>query len=117
MLVDSAHTGLIRDLQNRGVNTQSIVFGSMSEDNKQSLISKMTFEASQAVREKRVRIHRSMHTLLSQLKAISFNSKGHPDKVKLNFDAGDCFLMGVNHLKVNKVRIISVSNSNIEDDD
>ncbi len=116
MLVDAAHTGLIRDLQNRGVNTQSVVFGSMSEDNKQSLISKMTFEASQAVREKRVRIHRSMHTLTSQLKAISFNSKGHPDKVKLNFDAGDCFLMGVNHLKVNKVRIISV-NTNIEDDD
>lgn len=117
ILVDSAHTGLIRDLQNRGVNTQSVVFGSMSEDNKQSLISKMTFEASQAVREKRVRIHHSMITLTSQLKAITFNSKGHPDKTKLNFDAGDCFLMGCNHLKSNKVRIISVSNVNILDDD
>ena len=117
ILVDSAHSGLIRDLKNRGVNVQSIVFGSMAEDNKQSLISKMTFEASQAVREKRVRIHRSMKKLPAQLKAVSFNSKGHPDKTKLNFDAGDCFLMGVNHLKSNKVRIISVSNSYISDDD
>ena len=116
MLVDSAHTGLIRDLQNRGVNTQSVAFGSMSEDNKQSLISKMTFEASQAVREKRVRIHKSMHILTSQLKAVSFNSKGHPDKTKINFDAGDCFLMGINHLKSNSVRILTVNN-NIDDDD
>ncbi len=117
MLVDSAHAGLIRDLQNRGVNTQSIVFGSMSEDNKQSLISKMTFEASQAVREKRVRIHKSMNVLTGQLKAVSFNSKGHPDKTQINFDAGDCFLMGINHLKSNKVRILSVNNTNIDDDD
>lgn len=117
MLVDSAHTGLIRDLQNRGINTQSVVFGSMAEDNKQSLISKMTFEASQAVREKRVRIHKSMKTLTGQLKAVSFNSKGHPDKTKINFDAGDCFIMGCNHLKSNRVRIISVSNVNIDDDD
>ena len=117
MLVDSAHTGLIRDLQNRGVNTQSVVFGSMSEDNKQSLISKMTFEASQAVREKRVRIHKSMKTLTGQLKAVSFNSKGHPDKTKLNFDAGDCFLMGVNHLKSNRVRIISLSLNNTDEDE
>ncbi len=116
MLVDSAHTGLIRDLQNRGVNTQSVAFGSMSEDNKQSLISKMTFEASQAVREKRVRIHKSMHILTSQLKAVSFNAKGHPDKTKINFDAGDCFLMGINHLKSNSVRILTVNN-NIDDDD
>lgn len=116
MLVDSAHSGLIRDLQNRSVNCQSVVFGSMSEDNKQSLISKMTFEASQAVREKRVKIHTTMHTLTSQLKAVSFNSKGHPDKTKLNFDAGDCFLMGVNHLKSNSVRILTVSSS-IDDDD
>ena len=57
-----------------------------------------------------------MHVLTSQLKAVSFNSKGHPDKTKLNFDAGDCFLMGVNHLKSNSVRILTVSSS-IDDDD
>ena len=117
MLVDSAHTGLIRDLQNKGINAQPIVFGSMAEDNKQSLISKMTFESAQAVKEKRVRIHKSMQTLIGQLKAVTFNSKGHPDKTKLNFDSGDCFIMGINHLKSNKVRIISVSNTNILDDD
>ena len=117
MLVDSAHPGLIRDLSQRGVNVQSFVFGAMSEDNRQSIISKMTFEASQAVREKRVRIHKSMHILPAQLKAISFNSKGHPDKTKLNFDAGDCFLMGVNHLKSNKIRIISIGLNNRDEEE
>jgi len=108
MLVDSAHPGLIRDLQQRGINCQSFRFGAMAEDNNQSIISKMTFETSQAVQEKRVRIHVTFTTLISQLKAVCFNSKGHPDKVKLNFDSGDCYIMGVNHLKSNKIRIISV---------
>lgn len=114
MLVDSAHPGLIRDLQDRGVNCQSFKFGAMAEDSNQSIISKMTFETSQAVQEKRVRIHKIFTTLLTQLKAVSFNSKGHPDKTKLNFDSGDCYIMGVNHLKSNKVRIINV---NIDEDD
>ena len=118
MLVDSAHPGLIRDLQDRGINTQSFKFGAMSEDNNQSIISKMTFETSQAVQEKRVRIHKIFTTLLNQLKAVCFNSKGHPDKIKLNFDSGDCYIMGVNHLKSNRVRIISINqNSNIDDDE
>jgi hypothetical protein len=116
MLVDSAHPGLIRDLQQRGINTQSLKFGAMSEDNTQSIISKMTFETSQAVQEKRVRIHKSFTTLLTQLKAVCFNSRGHPDKTKLNFDSGDCYIMGINHLKSNKIRIISVGINNEEDD-
>lgn len=117
MLVDSAHPGLIRDLQQRGINVQSFVFGAMSEDNRQSIISKMTFEASQAVREKRVRIHRSMRVLPAQLKAVSFNSKGHPDKTKLNFDAGDCFLIGCNHLKSNNLIIQNINIEDSEEDD
>jgi hypothetical protein len=107
-LVDSAHPGLIRDLQDRGVNAMPVNFGAMADDNKQSLISKMTFEAAQAVKEKRVKIHKSHHSLSSQLKAVRFNDKGHPDKKELNFDLGDCFLMGMNHLKSNHVRIIKV---------
>ena len=114
MLVDSAHPGLIRDLQQRGINVQSFKFGAMAEDNNQSIISKMTFESAQAVQEKRVRIHRSFVTIINQLKAVCFNSKGHPDKIKLNFDSGDCFIMGVNHLKSNRIRIINV---NIDVDD
>lgn len=116
MIVDSAHPGLIRDLQDRGINVQSFKFGAMAEDNNQSIISKMTFESSQAVQEKRVKIHRIFQTLISQLKAVSFNSKGHPDKTKLNFDSGDCFLIGINHLKSNKVRILTI-NDNIDEED
>ena len=105
ILVDSAHPGLIRDLQDKGCNVHAVQFGS-KVDNKQSLISKMTIEASQAVKEMRVMIHPAYHDLLSQLKAVSFNDKGHPDKTLLNFDLGDCFLMGCNHLKTVSVSII-----------
>jgi len=31
--------------------------------------------------------------------AVKFNEKGHPDKKELNFDLGDCFMMGCNWLK------------------
>ncbi len=117
MLVDSAHPGLIRDLQNRGINCQSFKFGAMAEDSNQSIISKMTFETSQAVQERRVRIHKTFTTLINQLKAVCFNSKGHPDKTKLNFDSGDCYIMGVNHLKSNRIRIISIPLSNSIDDE
>ena len=105
ILVDSAHPGLIRDLQDKGCNVHSVQFGS-KVDNKQSLISKMTIEASQAVREMRVRIHPAWTDLISQLKAVTFNDKGHPDKTLLPFDLGDCFLMGMNHLKTVEVSII-----------
>ena len=117
MLVDSAHPGLIRDLRDRGINVQSFKFGAMAEDTNQSIISKMTFESAHAVQEKRVRIHMSFANIISQLKAVCFNSKGHPDKTKLNFDSGDCFIMGVNHLKSNKIRIISIPLNNGIDDD
>jgi hypothetical protein len=114
-LVDSAHPGIIRDLKEKGINCASISFGHM-DDNKQSMRSKMTTEAAQATREKRVRIHKMFTNLISQLRAVSFDSKGGPDKSLLTFDLGDCYLMGVNHLKTSKIRIISV-NTNIQEDD
>ena len=115
-LVDSAHPGIIRDLQEKGLNCMPVSFGQVDE-NKQSLRSKMTTEASQAVREKRVTIHKMFRNLIAQLKAVSFDNKGGPDKSILSFDLGDCFLMGINHLKTSKIRIISISNSNIDDED
>ena len=97
-LVDGAHPGIIRDLQEKGINCMPINFGHQDE-NKQSLRSKMTTEATQAVREKRVRIHKIFTRLPAQLRAVQFDKKGGPDKTKLTFDLGDCFLMGINHLK------------------
>ena len=48
-LVDSAHPGLIRDLQDRHVQTQEVKFNQE--------LSNMTFEGSQMVKEARVRFH------------------------------------------------------------
>jgi len=85
--VDSAFPGLIRDWHTLGVAVKGVVFKDVLTD--------MTTNADQAVKDKRVRIHPSFSGLLSQLKSIEFNDKGHPDKKKLNFDMGDCFLMGL----------------------
>ncbi|MGI0047770.1 MAG: hypothetical protein ACREBB_11390 [Nitrosotalea sp.] len=90
VLVDAAHPGLIKDLQLRSVSAREVAF------NKE--LSTMTIKASQAVKDKRVRIHPAFHDLISQLKAVDFNEKGHPDKKKLTFDLGDAFLMGVDDL-------------------
>ena len=46
--------------------------------------------------------------LIAQLRAVKYNDKGHPDKTELSFDLGDCLLMGCNHFRNSKVRIISV---------
>ena len=107
VLVDSAHPGIIQDLRDKGLNCMPISFGHQDE-NKQTMRSKMTTEAAQATREKRVRIHKIFTNLITQLKAVSFDGKGGPDKTNLSFDLGDCYLMGVYHLKTSKIRIIKV---------
>ncbi len=115
-LVDSAHPGIIQDLRDKGINAMPISFGHMDE-NKQTMRSKMTTEASQATREKRVRIHKIFTNLIAQLKAVSFDNKGGPDKTKLNFDLGDCYLMGVYHLKTNNLIILNTNISDIDEEE
>lgn len=114
-LVDSAHPGIIQELRDKGLNAMPISFGHQDE-NKQTMRSKMTTEAAQAIREKRVRIHKMFTELISQLKAISFDNKGGPDKSKLSFDLGDCYLMGVYHLKTSNLTILNV-NDDIDEDE
>lgn len=107
VIIDSAHPGLIRDLVDKGINATPVVFGE-KVDPKNTLLSKMTIEAAQAVAEQRIRIHPVFKDLIAQLMAVKFNEKGHPDKTELNFDLGDCFLMGTNFLKSSKLTIIKV---------
>ena len=88
--VDSAHPGLITDMELRGIRAKKVPFSKE--------LSTMTINAAQAVKDGKVRIHPMFHDLISQLKAVDFNEKGHPDKKKLTFDLGDTFLMGVTDL-------------------
>lgn len=88
--VDSAHPGVITDLKLRNINAIPVSF------NKE--LSAMTIKAAQAVKDKKVRIKSIFYDLISQLKAVDFNEKGHPDKKKLTFDLGDTFLMGIDDL-------------------
>lgn len=112
VLVDSAHPGLIRDLQERGVNAHGVRFGSRIDGKEKespvSLLSIMTIEAATAVREKKIKINPIFRDLISQLRAVQFNEKGHPDKKELTFDLGDAFLMGCNHFKTTSLSVIKI---------
>lgn len=89
--VDGHYKGEIRDLKERGVYARPVEFS--------KTLSEMTIVSAQAVKERKVRIHPAFSDLVYQLKAVEFNEKGHPDKKKLRFDLGDCFLMGCHYLK------------------
>ena len=91
VLVDSAHPGLVLDLNQLGIQAIPVVF--------QKELSEMTITAAQTVREKKCRIHPTFHDLINQLKAVRLNEKGHPDKKELSFDLGDCFLMACNYFR------------------
>jgi hypothetical protein len=94
VLVDSAGSGLITDLQLKGIEPNRMVFSKLLND--------MTINASRMIKEKQVRIHPAFNDLIADLKAVRYNSKGHPDKTKINFDLGDAFLMichGFNSVK------------------
>ena len=88
--VDSARPEVVTGLAGKNIRAKEVPF------NKE--LSNMTTKAAEAVKAKKVRIHPAFHDLISQLKAAEFNDKGHPDKKKLTFDLGDCFLMGVDDL-------------------
>ena len=92
VLVDSAHPGLITELGNLGVQAQPVVF--------QKDLQKMTDAAAAVVARQQVRIHPAFEDLIYQLRAVTFNDKGHHDKTKISFDLGDCFIMAAKQLMV-----------------
>lgn len=100
VFVDSAHPGLILDLNERGIKAQPIKF--------RAELSDMTVRAAQAVKTQMVRIHPSYTDLSYQLKAVQFNEKGHPDKKELSFDLGDSFMMAVSRFNVGDIRLFNL---------
>ena len=95
--IDSAHPGFIRDLEERGIPALPINFGLQIRDhesaNMQSLRSKMTINASQMVKNGKVRVHPNHTKLLAQMRSAQFDIKGGIDKSELNADVLDCFIM------------------------
>jgi hypothetical protein len=95
--IDSAHPGFIRDLEERGIPALPINFGLQIRDhesaNMQSLRSKMTINASQMVKNGKVKVHPNHTKLLAQMRSAQFDIKGGIDKSELNADVLDCFIM------------------------
>jgi hypothetical protein len=105
VLVDSAHPGLVRDLQEKGIDAEPVVF--------KSQLQSLTSQAAKAVYERRVRIHTAFTELSYQLRAVRSDAKGNPDKRSLKFDLGDAFLMGVsrfNHAPLMSADLGAASN-------
>ena len=115
VLIDASQAGPINDLVGRGINAHPIRFGEKI-DPKNTLLSKMTIDAAQAVKEKKVRIDPNYRDLIQQLKAVQFNEKGHPDKTKLTFDLGDCFLMLCHYMKEVKIRSVVIKKTYDEEE-
>jgi len=95
--VDAAHPGFIRDLQERGIPALPVNFGmpipDMESNTTQSLRSKMTINASQMVKNKKVRVHPNFKALIAQMRAVRFDPKGGIDKSETSFDVVDAFIM------------------------
>lgn len=89
-LVDSAHPGLVTDLQNYNIPTKAVPFN--------KTLSQMTVNTANTIKQKTIRVHPMFEELINQWKAVEFNEKGHPDKKKLTFDLGDASLMGVDYI-------------------
>lgn len=87
VVIDSAHPGLITDLNNAGINADPVKFNQELSD--------MTLRAAEKVKQQKVLIHKGQKDLVSQLRSVQYNDKGHPNKKEMTFDLGDAFLMSV----------------------
>jgi len=95
-LCDSAHTGIVKDL-NSGSEGRLPVY--TEPINFRQELDRMVPVAARAVNTGKVRIHPTFRELILQLKACVYNQNNHPDKKKLTFDLGDAFLMTMLHLR------------------
>lgn len=89
LVIDGQWSGIIRHFSSV-IHTTGIPF------NEYSL--KMTDNASQQVKDMKVRIHPTHEALPKQLRPIRRNNEGKPDKKRFRYDLGDCFHMDLWHL-------------------
>lgn len=100
IMVDQARPEIKDGLLRRGYNAVAVDFSKE--------LDRMTLKAVQAVEHRKVAIHPTFQDLIMQLRAITYNDKGHPDKKKNPFDLGDCFMMGVSQFTFGDVAFIDL---------
>jgi len=99
MYIDSAHPGIAKEFEDV-VTVRRINF--------RELAAKMTIHASNAVTEKKVKIHPTHTELLQQLKSAKYNQKGTIDKNLGTFDLYDAFIMAIYHYHTEDITLINV---------
>jgi hypothetical protein len=83
---DSAQAVVINFLEAERIPVERVVFKDKLND--------MVERTLDSIRDETMMIHPSFSSpLIHQMISITMNEKGHPDKRKLSFDSGDCFMM------------------------
>ena len=77
----------------------------------------MITSSSERVQKKLIKILKRLKDLGGQMKASKTDTKGHLDKHRMNLDMLECLMMICERVKTSTIRIITVSNTNISDDD
>ncbi|UVF62252.1 terminase large subunit [Nitrososphaeria virus YSH_1032793] len=86
VVCDGAQTVVINFLDANSITNQKIMFKDKLDD--------MVDRTLECIRDRTMLIHTGFTELRHQLVSINMNEKGHPDKKKITFDEGDCFMMG-----------------------
>lgn len=111
LLIDAAEAGLCDDMDDLGYNVRRMNFGVLQRPaNMQYLVDtedlsylegmRMIDQLERLISQERIQVHPKFNSpLLEQLRGITKNDRGLPDKKKLRFDVGDCLQMIAYELK------------------
>ena len=100
LIIDGHYTGIIKTFNRGGTSAIGVNYNEYGVS--------MTEEASQAVMDLSVFIHPTHESIKNQLKTITKNENGMPDKRRHRFDAGDCFQQLIWFFKRGGIKIIKV---------
>ena len=92
IVVDAARPEVIQGLRNRGIACEGISFA--------KYLNIMVVNTVETIRKQDLVIHPSFDKLIDQLKAVEYDSRGYPDKKRVDFDIGDCLLMALHTVRM-----------------
>ena len=92
IVCDAARPEVIQGLRARDVPVEGISFA--------KYLNIMVTNTVEVVKKQDLIIHPSFEKLIDQLKVVEYDSRGYPDKKKVDFDIGDCLLMALHSVRM-----------------
>ena len=109
-LCDGHYSGEMRDLISRGLHVEAF---EMNTENKSNMVT----STSERVQQKAIKILKRLKDLGGQMKAAKTDGKGHLDKHRMNLDMLECLMMICERIKTSKIRIMSISLNNRDEEE